>query len=172
MSSPSNVQFRMTITALVLSTLSLLRLPEISDYLIRRWKRCRPLEAALEWVPMILDQLIPDLRSSLGNFIRPETDSLEKATKRYTPAPRTEPLSTNIARRCLISLRFLEIRDRRNKTFIPWTYDGRKELVNEVEADILNINRAYSVSTNSPAQQRYLMSCRFARWQDETSSSK
>ena len=153
MSSPSNPQFRMTITALVLSTLSLARIPEISDYLIGRWKRCRPLEAALEWVPMILDQLIPNLRDSLGDPIEPEIDSLENVTKRYVPLSRTEPLDANIVRRCLLSLRFLEIRDRRNKTFIPWTYDGRKELVNEVETDIVSVNGACSVSANALAQQ-------------------
>ena len=165
--SRATIQFYMGLTALVVSALSFARLPEVLEYLYRRWQSCRTIDSALVWVPIVVEKLIPSLLDYFRIFLeRPSQEEeqksralrlniqkLEEASLRYTLLTRAGRLDAEVLRRCLVLLRFLEIRDRRHKSFIPWRpFEGRKELVNEVKIELTKVNGAYSVSTDAPAQ--------------------
>lgn len=87
-------QLHIAITALAINTLSFLRLPEVSIFLFRRWKSCRPIDAALDWVPIIDQELLPLFKDiARSDYIRyddrvvmeKEIEKLETATIEYVP---------------------------------------------------------------------------------------
>lgn len=153
-------QYRVGLSGLVISALSFARLPEVLEYLTRRWKSCQPVESALEWVSIIHVDFIPLLediqlaRETSG--ISQEVAKLQHATKRYTLPSRAELPGANVLWRCLILLRIIQIRDRYNKSFfIPWRgWSGRSDMVTEALVEIEKVRVAFSVSVNVPSSQR------------------
>jgi hypothetical protein len=63
-SSTSSPQFHISVTALIISTLSFTRLPEVSEFLFRRWQSCRSIDSALDWVPIVEQKLLPLLEEN------------------------------------------------------------------------------------------------------------
>lgn len=104
------MQFHLSLTALIVSVLSFTRLPEVSEYLFQRWKSCRNIDSALDWVPVLYQEWIP-LAMSFSEedkivgkpedclhllLLKPDTDKLSKAAERYVQLLRTELPLTNV----------------------------------------------------------------------------
>lgn len=98
-------QFYPFLTALVFGTLSFILLHELSRYLIVRWRSFQVIGPALEWIPILDQELIPIVQQyvepqeenglELGLSIQHDIERLRASTRRYALLLPTDSPGTN-----------------------------------------------------------------------------
>lgn len=110
LSTPTSVlQFHLTIVALTITCLAFFRVPEVSEFLYRRWIACEPIHSALEWVPVLDEEYIPVLRQyhqgddAQDKSAEYEIETLQKETEQYVRFSPEELLDSNMLSKVLVS---------------------------------------------------------------------